>query len=61
MALTWARAVKAVCRHWAAKVRAWDWSQPKESFPVWKVDSTGQRRPAMVTKYVIVAARSLGA
>ena len=27
--LSWARAVRAVCRQIAPKVLAWDWSQPK--------------------------------
>ena len=34
----------------ASQVRAWDWSQPRASFPVLNVVSTGQRRPAMVMK-----------
>src|SRR5216683_369410 len=48
--LSWARAVSAVCLQIAFQVRAWDWSQPRASFPVLKVVSTGQRRPAMVMK-----------
>src|SRR6266851_1718520 len=48
--LSWARAVSTVCLQIAFQVRAWDWSQPRASFPVLKVVSTGQRRPAMVMK-----------
>jgi hypothetical protein len=48
--LSWARAVRAVCRQIASQVRAWDWSQPRVSFPVLNVSSAGQRRPAMVMK-----------
>jgi hypothetical protein len=42
-ALSWARAVRAVCRQIAAKVWAWDWSQPRVSFPVLNVSSIGHR------------------
>jgi len=45
--LSWARAVRVVCRLRASQVSAWDWSQPKASFPVLKVVSTGHLRPAM--------------
>jgi hypothetical protein len=41
--LSWARAVRTVCRQIAFQVRAWDWSQPKASFPVRKVVSVGHR------------------
>ena len=41
--LSWARAVRAVCRQIASQVRAWDWSQPRASFPVLKVSSIGHR------------------
>jgi len=43
MALTWARAVRAVCRLIAAQVLAWDWSQPYASFPVLNVISVSHR------------------
>ncbi len=39
--LSWARAVRAVCLLIAFQVRAWDWSQPRASFPVLKVVSVG--------------------
>ena len=48
--LSWARAVRAVCRQIASYVLAWEVSQPRVSFPVLKVSSAGQRRPAMVMK-----------
>lgn len=48
--LSWARAVRAVCLLMAFQVRAWGWSQPKASFPVLKVVSTGHLRPAIVMK-----------
>ena len=38
---SWARAVRAVCRQIASYVLAWDWSQPRVSFPVRKVVSIG--------------------
>ena len=41
MALTWASAVRAVCRQRASQVSAWHWSQPNASFPVLKVVSIG--------------------
>ena len=44
-----------------SKVRIWDWSQPSTSLPVLNVSSTGQRRPAMVMKDVMVAGRFSGA
>ena len=47
---SWARAVSAVCRQIASYVLAWDWSQPRASFAVLNVVSTGQRRPAIVMK-----------
>jgi hypothetical protein len=40
-ARSWARAVRAVCLLIAFQVRAWDWSQPRASFPVLKVVSVG--------------------
>jgi hypothetical protein len=40
---------------------AWHWSQPSTSFPVLKVSSAGQRRPAMVMKQVMVAGLPSGA
>ena len=43
MALSWARAVRAVCRQRASQVQAWDWSQPRASFPVLKVVSVSHR------------------
>ena len=52
---SWARAASAVCRQVPSKDRIWDWSQPSMSLPVLNVSSTGQRRPAMVMKYVMVA------
>ena len=39
--LSWARAVRAVCRQIASQVRARDWSQARVSFPVLKVSSVG--------------------
>jgi hypothetical protein len=39
VALSWARAVRAVCLLIASQVRAWDWSQPRAFFPVRKVVS----------------------
>jgi hypothetical protein len=48
--LSWASAVRTVCRQIASQVRAWHWSQPKASFPVLKVVSTGHLRPAMMMK-----------
>jgi hypothetical protein len=59
--LSWARAVRTVRLLTAFQVRALDWSQPKASFPVRNVVSTGQRLPAMVMKYVMVAGRPSGA
>src|SRR6266496_3692136 len=47
---SWARAVSAVCRQIASYFLAWHWSQPRVSFPVLKVVSTGHLRPAMVMK-----------
>ena len=58
---SWARAARAVCRQIPSKLRAWDWSQPSTSLPVLNVSSTGQRRPAMVMKQVMVAGLSSGA
>ena len=40
---SWARAVSAVCRQIASQVLAWDWSQPRASFPVLNVTSIGHR------------------
>ena len=40
---SWARAVRAVCRQIASQVLAWDWSQPRASFPVLNVVSIGHR------------------
>ena len=44
-----------------SQVRTWHWSHPSTFFPVLNVSSTGQRRPAMVMKYVMVAGLSSGA
>lgn len=41
--LSWARAVRTVCRQIESQVRAWVWSQPRVSFPVLKVSSIGHR------------------
>jgi len=41
--LSWARAVRAVCRQIASYVLAWEVSQPKTSLPVLKVSSVGHR------------------
>ena len=41
--LSWARAVRTVCRQIASQVLAWDWSQPRVSFPVLNVSSIGHR------------------
>ena len=41
--LSWASAVSAVCRQIASYALAWDWSQPRASFPVLKVVSVGHR------------------
>jgi len=60
-ARSWAGADRAVCRQIPSQLRAWVWSQPCTSFPVLNVSSTGQRRPAMVMKYVMVAGLPGGA
>jgi len=60
-ARSWARADRAVCRQIPSQLRAWHWSQPSTSFPVLNGPSTGQRRPAMVMKYVMVGGRPGGA
>jgi len=60
-ARSWARAAGAVWRQMLFQLRAWVWSQPSTSLPVLNVSCTGQRRPAMVMKYVMVAGRPGGA
>jgi hypothetical protein len=39
--LSWASAVRTVCRQIASQVLAWHWSQPRASFPVLNVISVG--------------------
>ena len=41
---------RGVSRQIASYFLAWHWSQPRVSFPVLKVVSTGHLRPAMVMK-----------